>query len=55
MSDQSQGPGWWIASDGKWYPPEAAPQQPPPMATGPFYSGEPTPGFQGPGASEEGP
>ena len=21
MSDISQGPGWWIASDGKWYPP----------------------------------
>lgn len=25
MSDQSQGPGWWQASDGKWYPPEQAP------------------------------
>jgi hypothetical protein len=24
MSDLSQGPGWWRASDGKWYPPEAA-------------------------------
>ena len=22
MSDISQGPGWWLASDGKWYPPE---------------------------------
>ncbi len=22
MSDTSQGPGWWMASDGKWYPPE---------------------------------
>jgi len=22
MSDVSQGPGWWIASDGKWYPPQ---------------------------------
>jgi len=22
MSDASQGPGWWLASDGKWYPPE---------------------------------
>jgi len=21
MSDQSQGPGWWQATDGKWYPP----------------------------------
>jgi uncharacterized membrane protein len=25
MSDISQGPGWWQASDGKWYPPESAP------------------------------
>lgn len=23
MSDASQGPGWWQASDGKWYPPAA--------------------------------
>lgn len=23
MSDQQQGPGWWRASDGKWYPPNA--------------------------------
>ena len=34
MSDTSQGPGWWLASDGKWYPPEQAPgtqaPQPPP-------------------------
>ena len=30
MSDTSQGPGWWLASDGKWYPPEAAPPPPPP-------------------------
>lgn len=26
MSDTSQGPGWWVASDGKWYPPDSAPQ-----------------------------
>jgi len=25
MSDSPQGPGWWQASDGKWYPPEQAP------------------------------
>ena len=25
MSDVSHGPGWWLASDGKWYPPEAHP------------------------------
>lgn len=32
MSDVSQGPGWWQASDGKWYPPEQAPvgSTPPP-------------------------
>jgi hypothetical protein len=30
MSDQSQGPGWWLASDGKWYPPDQAPAMPPP-------------------------
>jgi uncharacterized membrane protein YhaH (DUF805 family) len=23
MSDRSEGPGWWLASDGKWYPPQA--------------------------------
>ena len=26
MSDVSQGPGWWQATDGKWYPPTAASQ-----------------------------
>jgi hypothetical protein len=42
MSDESQGVGWWIASDGKWYPPELHPSQreaptaPPP--TGPDAS-----------------
>lgn len=25
LSDMSQGPGWWIASDGKWYPPHLHP------------------------------
>lgn len=25
MSDRSQGEGWWLASDGKWYPPESRP------------------------------
>lgn len=30
MSDVSQGPGWWLASDGKWYPPTATPAGPPP-------------------------
>jgi hypothetical protein len=26
MSDVSQGPGWWLASDGKWYPQEQHPE-----------------------------
>lgn len=25
MSDVFEGPGWWMASDGKWYPPERHP------------------------------
>jgi hypothetical protein len=29
MSDTSQGTGWWLASDGKWYPPEAWTGTPP--------------------------
>ena len=39
MSDYSQGPGWWQASDGKWYPPDqatspaAGPWGAPPAAT----------------------
>ena len=33
MSDTSQGPGWWVASDGKWYPPHLAPPPPPPPPT----------------------
>jgi hypothetical protein len=38
MSDASQGPGWWLAADGKWYPPEQAappPAAPPPLAAPP--------------------
>ena len=35
MSDTSQGPGWWLASDGKWYPPE--------LWTGPPLSGPAVP------------
>lgn len=34
MSDSSQGPGWWQASDGKWYPPEQAPGAQPAPSTG---------------------
>ena len=26
VSEGAQGPGWWQASDGRWYPPEQHPQ-----------------------------
>jgi hypothetical protein len=29
---QPEEPGWWLASDGKWYPPESAPTQQQPTA-----------------------
>jgi len=45
MSDVSQGPGWWQAADGKWYPP--APQQPPAPPAPPA-----PPTFQAPGAPQ---
>lgn len=37
MSDAPAGPGWWQASDGRWYPPDAgaAPASPTPAAPGP--------------------
>lgn len=41
MSDTSQGPGWWLASDGKWYPPE-------------LWTGPPNTGLAGP-ASQSAP
>jgi uncharacterized protein DUF4190 len=37
MSDTSQGPGWWFASDGKWYPPESW-TGPPPTAGAATYA-----------------
>ena len=35
MSDVAQGPGWWLASDHKWYPPEAQQIAPPAPQTSP--------------------
>ena len=36
MSDTPQGPDWWMASDGRWYPPQQhANFPPPPPPTGP--------------------
>lgn len=38
MSSESQGPGWWLASDGRWYPPEQRPGGQVAVATPPAYS-----------------
>jgi hypothetical protein len=35
MSDGWQGPGWWCAADGNWYPPECAPVAPAPKKIAP--------------------
>lgn len=52
MSDMSQGPGWWQASDGKWYPPEQTPGGQPQAGGQPGYSAGPSYGapVAGPGA-----
>jgi hypothetical protein len=42
MSDKAEGPGWWIASDGKWYPPELHPT-PPEESKGPKPESAPAP------------
>jgi hypothetical protein len=44
MSDTPQGPGWWQASDAKWYPPEQSPgvaAPVPPVAPPPGYGPPP--------------
>lgn len=42
MSEAPQGPGWWQASDGRWYPPHTHPAyQPPPPPVAPRGSGVP--------------
>lgn len=61
MSDVSQGPGWWLASDGKWYSPQqvpgGSPPAPPPgagVAPGGYWVGSgvgttpATPGYNSP-------
>ena len=40
MSDTPQGPGWWQASDNKWYPPDTAPGAPPPSYGPPASGGQ---------------
>jgi hypothetical protein len=51
VTDAAQGPGWWMASDGKWYPPHLHPSAAPvasnPWAAHPFGTGpvvQPPPG-----------
>jgi len=44
VSDAPQGPGWWQASDGKFYPPQAPTAPPPPQQSpmaGPQMMGAP--------------
>lgn len=53
MSDYSQGPGWWEASDDKWYPPDQAPGPSPadaPASGAPSYgtSGAAAPSYRPP-------
>jgi hypothetical protein len=33
MNEGAPAPGWWLASDGNWYPPELHPYPSPPVAT----------------------
>jgi hypothetical protein len=62
MSDTAQGSGWWQASDGRWYPPDARPGvPPPPEAASAGWSSPPggsSPGWaspQAPGSYDPGP
>lgn len=50
MSDVVQQQGWWIASDGKWYPPELHPDYAPPT---PLAIPDPLVGVGGGSATEE--
>jgi Domain of unknown function (DUF4190) len=53
MSDVSQGPGWWQASDRKWYPPDAVPGTalpPPPPPQNPVGDIHPSTRYPGPSA-----
>ncbi len=43
MSDSWPGPGWWRASDGKWYPPESHPDYEGPADAPPPAPPPPTP------------
>ncbi len=52
MSQQPQGPGWWQASDGRWYPPQPQQYPPPYQQNQPPYQQQNQPQYQqqyGPG------
>jgi len=43
MSDRPQGEDWWLASDGRWYPPQSQPAPPPaPLPPAAYYAPQPT-------------
>lgn len=42
MSDSAQGHGWWLASDGRWYPPELW-TGPTPVISAPAWTSQPNP------------
>ena len=53
MSDTSQGDGWWLAADGKWYPPDQQPGEP--AGADPSAAGGLSYQPMGPGAPVAGP
>jgi hypothetical protein len=53
MSDSSQGPGWWQASDGRWYPPQSHPAQQAAPAP-PAYGAPPPAAYGAPAATKSG-
>lgn len=55
MSEQSEGPGWWQASDGKWYSPEQRPatSAPPPPMSAPHSTPEPIQDPGGPATTSD--
>ncbi len=53
MSDSPQAPGWWQASDGRWYPPAGTPVPPPPGSPG--TPAPPPPGTPAPPSLAKGP
>ena len=47
MTDTPQDAGWWVASDGRWYPPEQHPDYPLNVGPAPPGSAAPTPEIAG--------